>query len=127
MVRPFLKVTQAIQRKEKEIAAIAAKMEDEQTLGGKMHKQVKELSVSKEVGWQLVLMDKKENSATAMHVWIRFDHFILSLKRSSLLVSDSQCSAILSIRNVLPRGNTVSQKGNGLSASRQNRDVARSL
>ena len=45
----FLKVTQAIQRKEKEIAAIAAKMEDEQTLGGKMHKQVKELSVSEEV------------------------------------------------------------------------------
>ena len=40
------KVTQAIQRKEKEIAAIAAKMEDEQSLGGKMHKQVKELSVS---------------------------------------------------------------------------------
>ena len=42
-------MTQAIQRKEKEMAAIAAKMEDEQTLGGKMHKQVKELSVSKEV------------------------------------------------------------------------------
>ena len=39
-------MTQAIQRKEKEIAAIAAKMEDEQSLGGKMHKQVKELSVS---------------------------------------------------------------------------------
>lgn len=50
----FLKVTQAIQRKEKEIAAIAAKMEDEQTLGGKMHKQVKELSVSEEVRRRLL-------------------------------------------------------------------------
>jgi myosin heavy chain 6/7 len=39
-------VSQAIQRKEKEMAAIAAKMEDEQTLGGKMGKQVKELNVS---------------------------------------------------------------------------------
>ena len=36
---------QAIQRKEKEMAAIAAKIEDEQTLGGKMQKQSKELAV----------------------------------------------------------------------------------
>jgi hypothetical protein len=34
------------QRKEKELAAVAAKIEDEQSLGIKMQKQVKELSVS---------------------------------------------------------------------------------
>ena len=39
-------IAQAVQRKEKEMAAIAAKMEDEQTLGSKMQKQVKELAVS---------------------------------------------------------------------------------
>ena len=38
-------INQNIQRKEKEMAAIAAKMEDEQTLGGKMQKQCKELGV----------------------------------------------------------------------------------
>ena len=36
-------VGQAIQRKEKELAAIAAKIEDEQSLGSKTSKQVKEL------------------------------------------------------------------------------------
>ena len=36
-------VGQAIQRKEKELAAIAAKIEDEQSLGSKTTKQVKEL------------------------------------------------------------------------------------
>jgi hypothetical protein len=35
-----------LQRKEKELAAVAAKIEDEQSLGIKMQKQVKELSVS---------------------------------------------------------------------------------
>ena len=39
-------INQTIQRKEKEMAAIAAKIEDEQTLGGKMQKQCKELGVS---------------------------------------------------------------------------------
>merc|ERR1712088_1273888 len=34
---------QAVQRKEKEVASLAAKIEDEQTLGGKYSKQVKEL------------------------------------------------------------------------------------
>merc|ERR1739840_43226 len=34
---------QAVQRKEKEVASLAAKIEDEQTLGGKYAKQVKEL------------------------------------------------------------------------------------
>ena len=38
-------VQQAIQRKEKEMAAVAAKIEDEQSLGGKMQKQTKELLV----------------------------------------------------------------------------------
>merc|ERR1739844_305585 len=36
-------LNQAVQRKEKEAAALAAKIEDEQTLGGKYSKQVKEL------------------------------------------------------------------------------------
>ena len=40
-------ISQTIQRKEKEMAAIAAKIEDEQTLGGKMQKQCKELGVRK--------------------------------------------------------------------------------
>lgn len=39
-------IFQAVQRKEKEMAAIAAKIEDEQSLGSKMQKQVKELGVS---------------------------------------------------------------------------------
>ncbi len=38
------------QRKEKELAAVAAKIEDEQSLGIKMQKQVKELSVSFHLG-----------------------------------------------------------------------------
>merc|ERR1711933_187270 len=36
---------QTVQRKEKEIASIGAKIEDEQTLGSKYSKQVKELAV----------------------------------------------------------------------------------
>merc|ERR1712083_1293791 len=36
-------LSQTIQRKEKETASLAAKIEDEQTLGSKYHKQVKEL------------------------------------------------------------------------------------
>jgi hypothetical protein len=39
-------VQQAIQRKDKEFAAIQAKIEDEQGLGSKLQKQVKELGVS---------------------------------------------------------------------------------
>jgi hypothetical protein len=35
-----------LQRKEKELAAVAAKIDDEQSLGIKMQKQVKELAVS---------------------------------------------------------------------------------
>jgi len=42
-------MVQAIQRKEKEMAALAAKVEDEQSLGGKMNKQIKELLVKKMV------------------------------------------------------------------------------
>ena len=38
-------VQQAIQRKDKEFAAIQAKIEDEQGLGSKLQKQVKELGV----------------------------------------------------------------------------------
>merc|ERR1719383_1597355 len=36
-------LAQTVQRKEKEVASIAAKIEDEQTLGGKYSKQIKEL------------------------------------------------------------------------------------
>jgi len=36
-------LNQTIQRKEKELASMAAKIEDEQTLGGKYSKQIKEL------------------------------------------------------------------------------------
>lgn len=43
----FLSIFKALQRKEKEMSAIAAKIEDEQTLGSKMVKQVKELGVSR--------------------------------------------------------------------------------
>ena len=39
-------VNQVIARKEKELHALAAKIEDEQALGGKMAKQTKELYVS---------------------------------------------------------------------------------
>lgn len=39
-------VQQAIQRKDKEFAAMQAKIEDEQGLGSKLQKQVKELGVS---------------------------------------------------------------------------------
>ena len=39
-------VTQAIQRKDKELSAMQAKIEDEQGLGSKLQKQVKELGVS---------------------------------------------------------------------------------
>jgi hypothetical protein len=38
-------LAQSFQRKEKELAAVAAKIEDEQSLGIKMQKQVKELAV----------------------------------------------------------------------------------
>merc|ERR1719220_304213 len=38
-------LAQTVQRKEKEIASIGAKIEDEQTLGSKYSKQVKELAV----------------------------------------------------------------------------------
>ena len=40
-------LAQGLQRKEKELAAVAAKIEDEASLGIKMQKQVKELAVSK--------------------------------------------------------------------------------
>ena len=40
----------SFQRKEKELAAVAAKIEDEQSLGIKMQKQVKELAVSSSSG-----------------------------------------------------------------------------
>merc|ERR1740131_497934 len=36
-------IGQAVARKDKEVASVAAKIEDEQTLGGKYSKQVKEL------------------------------------------------------------------------------------
>merc|ERR1711972_421564 len=36
-------LTQTVQRKEKELASMSAKIEDEQTLGGKYNKQIKEL------------------------------------------------------------------------------------
>merc|ERR1712213_202317 len=36
-------LNQTVQRKEKEIASMSAKIEDEQTLGGKYGKQIKEL------------------------------------------------------------------------------------
>lgn len=39
-------MVQSIQRKDKELAAIAAKIEDEQSIGCKLHKQVKEIGVS---------------------------------------------------------------------------------
>ena len=39
-------LAQGLQRKEKELAAVAAKIEDEASLGIKMQKQVKELAVS---------------------------------------------------------------------------------
>jgi septal ring factor EnvC (AmiA/AmiB activator) len=39
-------LAQAVQRKEKEMAAVAAKIEDEQSLAAKLMKQVKELGVS---------------------------------------------------------------------------------
>lgn len=42
----YLIYLQVIQRKEKEMAAISAKIEDEQSLGSKMQKQIKELAVS---------------------------------------------------------------------------------
>lgn len=44
--RSKAEVQQAIQRKDKEFAAIQAKIEDEQGLGSKLQKQVKELGVS---------------------------------------------------------------------------------
>ena len=50
-------INQAIQRKEKEMAAIAAKMEDEQTLGGKMQKQIKELAVSRRTSLPIAAAD----------------------------------------------------------------------
>merc|ERR1719239_1315136 len=37
-------LSQTIQRKEKELSSLSAKIEDEQTLGGKYSKQIKELS-----------------------------------------------------------------------------------
>ncbi len=48
-------IDQAVQRKEKEMAAVAAKIEDEQSLAGKMQKQVKELAVSSILPPQLAL------------------------------------------------------------------------
>merc|ERR1739845_197574 len=36
-------LSQTVQRKEKELASMGAKIEDEQTLGGKYSKQIKEL------------------------------------------------------------------------------------
>merc|ERR1739848_979394 len=36
-------LSQTVQRKEKELSSMAAKIEDEQTLGGKYSKQIKEL------------------------------------------------------------------------------------
>merc|ERR1719264_2148028 len=41
--RVVTELSQTVQRKEKELASVAAKIEDEQTLGGKFTKQIKEL------------------------------------------------------------------------------------
>ena len=41
--RVVSELSQTVQRKEKELASVAAKIEDEQTLGGKFTKQIKEL------------------------------------------------------------------------------------
>lgn len=43
-------LAQSCQRKEKELAAVAAKIEDEQSVGIKMQKQVKELAVGAFMG-----------------------------------------------------------------------------
>ncbi len=59
-------VQQAIQRKEKEMAAVAAKIEDEQSLGGKMQKQTKELLVrSRRQGCRAFLKSKKASQYIA--------------------------------------------------------------
>jgi myosin heavy chain 6/7 len=41
--RVVTELSQTVQRKEKELASVGAKIEDEQTLGGKFTKQIKEL------------------------------------------------------------------------------------
>ena len=43
MQRVNVELTQSVARKDKEVASVAAKIEDEQTLGGKYSKQIKEL------------------------------------------------------------------------------------
>merc|ERR1719245_1936777 len=53
-----------IQRKEKELASIGAKIEDEQTLGGKYHKQVKELQARiEELEEELAIERQNRNKA----------------------------------------------------------------
>ena len=62
---------QVIQRKEKEMAAIAAKIEDEQSLGTKMQKQIKELSVRNDN--QMIENAKARNASlhnlNRFHLW----------------------------------------------------------
>jgi len=53
-----------IQRKEKELASVGAKIEDEQTLGGKYHKQVKELQARiEELDEELAIERQSRNKA----------------------------------------------------------------
>ena len=61
-------------RKEKELASIGAKIEDEQTLGGKYHKQVKELQARiEELDEELAIERQNRNKAEKNRVTLSRD------------------------------------------------------
>ena len=65
--RSKAEVQQAIQRKDKEFAAIQAKIEDEQGLGSKLQKQVKELGVSFEPSMNYGILTKTFKVNTSIY------------------------------------------------------------